>query len=397
MTQRPLDGIRVVDFTQWLAGPFATSILGDMGADVVKVERPDGGDGTRNIDRHYAPGLASYFLGINRSKRSIAVDLRNPEGQAAVRRLCEKADVVIENFRGGVMARLGLDYERLASENPRLVYCSISSFGPEGPLSKKAGMDIIVQAQGGIMGLTGEPGRAPVKVGSPIGDYAGAFLAVQGVLLALLARERFGFGQKVDISLLDGQVAMLANFLPGFVKAGEPSEPQGSGHPQLVPYQAFAASDTYLIVACLTEGFWQGLCRAIERPDLPEDPRFRTNADRVTHRQVLVPIIAEHLRARTAEEWITRLEAEDVPCCKVNRLADVVRDTQVRRNRMLVELESPQAGRYTTVGVPIGLAKTPGRISRPAPALGEHTDEVLAEAGLTPADLARLRAAGAVR
>ncbi len=397
MTQRPLDGIRVVDFTQWLAGPFASSILGDMGADVVKVERPDGGDGTRNIDRHYAPGLASYFLGINRSKRSIAVDLHNPEGQAAVRRLCQSADVVIENFRGGVMARLGLDYERLAGENPRLVYCSISSFGPEGPLSEKAGMDIIVQAQGGIMGLTGEPGRAPVKVGSPIGDYAGAFLAVQGVLLALLARERFGFGQKVDISLLDGQVAMLANFIPGFMKAGEPREPQGSGHPQLVPYQAFAASDTYLIVACLTEGFWQGLCRAIERPDLPEDPRFRTNADRVQHRQTLVPIIAEILRGRTADEWIARLEAEDVPCCKVNRLADVVSDAQVRRNRMLVELESPQAGRYTTVGVPIGLAKTPGRISRPAPALGEHTDEVLGEVGFTPAEVARLRAAGAIR
>ncbi len=391
-----LAGIRVVDFTRWLAGPVATSFLGDMGADVIKVERPTVGDETRYIDRVFGEGNSAYFLGNNRSKRSITIDLGDERGREVAKRLIGGADVLVENFRVGVMERLGLGYEDCRALNPRLVYCSISSFGPAGPYVKKPGMDLIVQAMGGVMGLTGEEGGRPLRVGSPIGDFVGAYQALFGVALALFHRERTGEGQRVDVALLDGQVSLLANYIPGFVVTGKPDGPVGVGHPQLVPYQVFQTADAPIVVACLNQGFWLALCRALEMPEVTEDPRFRGNADRVEHRAELIPILEARLREKTSAEWLAALEAADVPCARVSSLADLVNDPQVRENEMLVNVEHAVAGRTTVVGVPVKLRGTPGRVRRAAPLLGEHTDEVLAEIDYSPTEIASLREAGVV-
>jgi crotonobetainyl-CoA:carnitine CoA-transferase CaiB-like acyl-CoA transferase len=392
----PLDGVRVIDFSRWLAGPFATSILGDMGADVIKVERGSG-DGTRNLDRLFAPGLASYFLGLNRSKRSVLIDYRTKAGHEVVLQLVKTADVLVENFRPGVMDSLGLDFETLRGLNSRLVYCSISSFGSTGPIRDKAGMDLIVQAMGGVMGLTGEPDGLPMRAGAPIADFVGAFNAVIGISLALLHRERTGEGQLVSHALIDGQIAMLANYIPGFFLTGKPDRPVGVGHPQLVPYQLFETSDGFLVIACLTEEFWQRLCVVLGMEGLRDDPRFITNADRVEHRDQLIPIIERAVTTRTSAELSAALDAADVPCAPVHTLADLASHPQVAENEMFVELEQKTVGSYRVVGVPIKLSASPGRIRLPAPELGEHTEEVLAEIGVDANRLEELRELGVVR
>jgi crotonobetainyl-CoA:carnitine CoA-transferase CaiB-like acyl-CoA transferase len=375
----PLVDVRVVDLTRWLAGPFATSMLGDMGADVIKVEKPDKGDGTRTLDSVFVDGLSSYHLGLNRNKRSVAVDIARPEGREVVAELAKTADVLIENFRPGVMAELGLDYDDLRSVNPRLIYCAISSFGSTGPLRDKAGMDLILQAMGGVMGLTGEAGGPPYRVGVPIADYVGAYQAVTGIAMALLARQHTGAGQRVDVALLDGQLSLLANYIPGFLETGIPSGPVGHGHPQLVPYQLFPTSDGHLIIACLTERFWQGMCRSLELDALIEDPRFVTNEDRVRHRDALVPLIADATATYESQDLAAILDAADVPSAPVLSLAELLTHPQVLENEMLIELEQRRAGRYKVVGIPIKLRGTPGAIRIAAVELGEHTREILGE------------------
>jgi len=390
----PLAGVRVIDLTQFVVGPWLTTLLGDLGADVIKIERPGTGDGSRRLDRVFGEGMSSYFIGLNRSKRSIELDLHTPEGAEVVARLLDGADVLIANFRPGVMERLGLGYERLAERYPKLVYLSITAFGEEGPLASKPAMDIIVQAVGGVMGLTGEQGRPPVKVGAPVADFVGAYMAFGAVLLGLYVRQTQGIGQRVDVNLLDGQVSMLANFLTGFAMTGEPMGPQGGSHPQIVPYQVFQTRDSYIVVGCLTEGFWRGLCDVIGRPDLTDDPRFLTNADRVQHRADLVPILSEIFGARPSSAWLALLEERGVPASAVNTTREVVANPQVRLNGMIVDATHPSLGPMTLVGNPFHLHATPPEPSRPAPLLGEHTVEVLRELGYDVADIERLGVRG---
>jgi len=392
----PLSGVRILDLTHIGAGPLATSMLGDMGADVVKVEPRGLGDPTRRYDDLFPGADSSYFMGINRSKRSIALDLKSAEGLRVLEQLLERSDVVIENYRPGALRRLGLDYDAVAKRRPAIVYCSISAFGVDGPYVDRAGMDIIVQGMGGLMGLTGERGEPPVKIGAPIADFIGSYLACFGISLALLAREKFGIGQLVTVSLLDGQIMTLANYVAGFHVNGMPDGPSGGQHPQIVPYQVFGASDGYLIVACLTEGFWRNLCKALDREDLAGDPRFELNRVRTRNRELLVPILAEILETRTRAEWVEILGRHDVPCGPVNTLADVFADPQVVHNQMTVGVEHPRAGRVVVPGVPVKLSATPGRVRRPPPMHGQHTDELLAGLGYSAADISRLRGDGVI-
>ena len=379
--KRPLSGVRIVDFTHFVAGPWATTMLGDFGADVIKIEHPTGGDGSRHLDNTFGAGMSSYFVGLNRSKRSLALDLSSQRGRAVIQRLIGTADVLIANFRPGVMERLGLGYESLAAKFPRLIYVSITAFGERGPLSHKPAMDIIVQAAGGIMGLTGEANRAPVKIGAPIADFVGSYLAFSAVSLGLYVREKHGMGQPIEINLLDGQVSMLANFMPGHAITGVPEGPQGGGHPQIVPYQVFETSDGNIVVGCLTQEFWLGFIKVLGLSELQDDPRFASNAARVANRDALVPMIAAAIRGRSKKHWLKDLMAQGVPCGEVASLGDVASNSQVRQNEMVVEMDHPKLGTVTIVGNPLKLRGTPPQIGRPAPTLGEHSQEILEELG----------------
>ena len=393
----PLAGYRVLELAHLVAGPVCGMLLADLGADVVKVEAPEGGDIARTVYDPLLGGDSAVFHTVNRNKRSVALDLRRPEGRAAFTRLVAGADVVVEAYRGGVAERLGIDYAALARGDPRLVYCSLSAFGPEGPWRDKPGLDMLVQALSGLMAVTGEPGGGPVLCGAPVLDTLGAFQAATGVLTALLHRERTGEGQRVDVSLLAGALLAHAARLSVFLVTGEEPGRQGSAHPYLVPFQAFAAQDGWIYVAAWVDRLWEPFCAALERPALAADPRFATRADRLRHRDALVAEVAPVFRARTVQEWMARLGKHDVLCAPVNRYRDLADDPVVRASGMLVSQEHPRAGRLTTFATPIRLSRTPGGIRAPAPALGEHTDAVLREAGLAPEEIARLRAAGTAR
>jgi crotonobetainyl-CoA:carnitine CoA-transferase CaiB-like acyl-CoA transferase len=392
----PLDGYRVLELAHLIAGPVAGLYLADLGADVVKVESPDGGDAARTV--YAGPGGDSpVFLAVNRNKRSLALDLRRPEGRAVFRRLVERADVVIEAYRGGTAERLGIDYASLAPCNPRLVYCSLSAFGPTGPWRDKPGLDMLVQAMGGLMAVTGEPGGGPVLTGAPVVDTIGALLAGQGILTALLHRERSGEGQRVDVSLLDGLLLAHVARLSVFLATGEEPGRLGSAHPHMAPFQAFRCRDGWIYVAVWLERLWPPFCEAIERPDLAADPRFATGAARVRHRAALAAALDEVFATATVEEWLARLQARDVLCAPVNRYRDLPTDPQVVASGMLVEQDHAPAGRIRTLATPVRFSRTPGTVRTPAPALGEHTDAVLAEAGLAPDEIDRLRADKVVR
>jgi formyl-CoA transferase/CoA:oxalate CoA-transferase len=331
------------------------------------------------------------FLTVNRNKRSVALDLARPQGRAVFERLVARADVVIEAYRGGVAERLGIDWTRLAPLNPRLVYCSLSAFGPDGPWRDKPGVDMLVQAMGGLMAVMGEPDGPPVLCGAPVLDTIGALMAGQGILTALLHRERTGQGQRVDVSLLNGTLLAHAARLAIFLATGEEPGRWGSGHPYIVPFQAFEARDGWVYVAVWVDRLWAPFCDAIERPALAADARFASRADRLARRAELTALLAEVFRARTVADWMARLETHDVLCAPVNRYADLPNDPQVIATGMLVEQDHPRAGRFRTLDTPIRFTETPGTLRTPSPALGEHTDAVLAESGLAPAEIAGLR------
>jgi crotonobetainyl-CoA:carnitine CoA-transferase CaiB-like acyl-CoA transferase len=391
-----LSGVRVLDFSHQAAGPWATSLLGDMGADVIKIEKPGRGDSIRYADRsgRLPPEIGGLnFQGLNRNKRGITIDIGTPQGVALVQRLAKDADVVVENFRPGVMDRHEIGYQHLRKINPRIVYCSITAFGPRGPLAQKPGMDLIIQATGALMGHTGEEGGPPIKSAPPVADINTGIYAAYGICGALFERERSGEGQHVEVAMLDAVLSLFADNAANVLTEGVKFGKFGSGHPDLVPYQAFPASDGYFIVACLTNAFYKRLAAALGRDDLLNDPRFATNPSRVKHRDHVVGVLSEIFKQNTCDHWIRLLEANDIPTCRVNRLEDVLHSEQIKENGLVVERQDEKRGRISILGPPVHLSRTQTTFERLAPAIGEHTDEVLREFGLGDAEIADLHAA----
>src|SRR5215470_11621385 len=349
----PLSGYRVLELAHLIAGPACGMYLADMGADVIKVENPDAGDASRTAYGRHLRGESVVFVTVNRNKRSIGLDLARPEGREVFARLVERSDVVIEAYRGGVAERLGIDYDSVVARNPQIIYCSLSAFGPTGPWREKPGLDMLVQAMGGLMAVTGEPDGAPILTGAPVVDTIGALLAGQGIVTALLHRERTGQGQRVDICLLDGLLLAHAARLSIYLATGDEPGRHGSAHPYLSPFQAFAASDGWIYVAAWLDRLWAPFCAAIERNDLLADERFATNEARVKNRAALTEILVPIFGRATVKEWMARLEAREVLCAPVNRYADLPTDPQVAATRMLVTDTHPRGGGFTTLGTPV--------------------------------------------
>jgi crotonobetainyl-CoA:carnitine CoA-transferase CaiB-like acyl-CoA transferase len=392
-----LEGMKVLDFTQILAGPFCTMLLADMGADVIKIEKPDGGDDTRRFGPPFIKGESAAFMGINRNKRSIVLDLKNERGVEAARYMLKKADVMVQNSRPGAMERLGLGYEDVRRSNPAIIYCTISGFGTTGPYKDKAGFDLVAQGMSGLMSITGFPDSPPAKVGVPVADLNTGMYAAYAILSAYIHRLKTGKGQHIDASLLESGLAYTVYESTTYFATGEVAAPQGSAHRMLAPYQAFATRDGYINIGAANQSNWERLCRAIGRLDLLEDPRFSSNAKRMEHVKELTPIMEKTFLTQTTAYWVELLERAGVPCGPIYNMAQVYADPQVQARNMVVETEHPIAGRIKNIGIPIKLSETPGVIRRPAPALGQHTDEVLAEFGYSPADIERLKECGAVR
>ena len=392
----PLDGIRVVDLSRVVAGPFCTMTLADMGADVVKLEEPGRGDESRAFGPPFHGGESPYFLSINRNKRSCTVNLKHEAGKAVLRRLLQDADVLIENFRPGAMARLGFDYDAVAAVHPQLVYCSISGFGDSGPDAARPGYDLIVQGEAGLMGVTGEADGPPTRVGTSIADLASGLMAAQGILLALYARQSTGRGQHVRVAMLDAVASLLTYNTGIYFASGESPGRRGNDHPSVAPYQTLRAKDGWINLGVANDSLWARYCGAIERPDLRDDPRFATAPARVEHRQVLIPIIEALTAARTVREWMDLLGAAGVPCGRIRNVAEVCTNPQLVERGKVVERPHPTAGAVRMIGQPIELSDTPARIETAPPLLGEQTDAVLREAGYSETEIAALRSAGAI-
>lgn len=403
MTQ-PLEGVQVLDLTRALAGPYCTMVLGDLGADVIKVERPGLGDESRGwgppfVGQPYGPypGESAYFLAANRNKRSITVNLQSLPGQEIIRRLVTWCDVLVENFRTGVLDGLGLGYEDLRAVNPGLVYCSISGYGRTGPYAQRPGYDFIIQAEGGMMAVTGPEEGPPSRVGVPIVDITAGMFATVAVLAALRARERTREGQRVDISLLDTQVALLTNVASNYLVGGAQPRRYGNAHPNLAPYEAFRARDRWFALAVGNERQWAALCDLIGQPGLKDDPRFATNSARVSHRPELLAVLGEIFLTRTAGEWLAVLQEAGLPCGPINTVPEVFQHPQVSPRELILEVGHPTAGPVRLPGFPYKISETPARLHRPPPLLGQHTEEVLMGLlGYSAEEVAALRAQNAV-
>ncbi len=391
------DNLIVVDLTRALAGPYCTMMLGDMGAEVIKVERPGTGDDARSWGAEFTAGFNSYFVSINRNKKSITVDLKTAKGQKIVQDLVKTADVFVENFQPGVAKKLNLDYETVKINNPRLVYCSITGFGSAGPDFKRPGFDLIAQGMGGIMGFTGEKGRQPVKVGVAIGDICAGMFAAFGIMRALWHREKTGKGQFVETSLLEGQVALLTFQAGRYFTTGISPEPEGNIHPLIAPYESFPAKDGYINIAAGNDNLWKRLCELLDLTKLIDDPRFKTNPDRVENRWELIPLIEEKTKRFSKTELLDMLTKAGIPNGPINTLKEVFDSPQVKALGMLQEVTHPTAGKLKVTGVPIKLSEAPGKISLPPPLLGEHTEEILSRfLGCGPKEIEQLRKQGIV-
>ncbi|SFM43210.1 CaiB/BaiF CoA transferase family protein [Thermodesulforhabdus norvegica] len=396
-SDKPLKGIKVLDLSRVLAGPYCSMMLGDLGADVIKVEKPGEGDETRAWGPPNAGGESAYYLCVNRNKRSITVDMKTPEGQEIIRKLAERSDVVLENYKVGTLQRLGLGYEDLKKINPRLIYCSITGFGQYGPYKDRPGYDFIIQGMGGIMSITGEPDGPPMKVGVAIVDITAGLFACSSILAALYHRERTGRGQYIDIALLDSVVAWLANVGSNYLISGELPKRYGNAHPNIVPYEPFKTKDgTYIAVGVGNDRQWQVFCKIIGLEELAKDPRFATNPQRVVNRKELIPIIAGKMLEKTSEEWLRELEKNKIPCGPINTLDRVFSDPQVQARQMVVEVPHPTAGSIKLVASPMKFSDTPCTVDRYPPLLGEHTEEVLSELGYSAEEIARLRKKGVI-
>ena len=385
----PLEGITVLDLTRVLSGPYCTMLLADMGARVIKIEQPGKGDDTRAWGPPFTNGESAYFLSINRNKESVTLDFKHADGRAILEQLAARADVLVENFRPGTLTRLGLDYESLASRFPSLVYCSISGFGQTGPRSKQPGYDAVIQGEGGLMSITGAADGPPYRLGVAIADIVSGMFAAYGVALALLARERTGRGQQVDLALLDAVTALLTYQAGNFFANGRVPARLGNRHPSIVPYEVFAASDGDFVLAVGNDEQWKKFCAVAQ---LTGVERFETNRQRVTGYDELRPIVAAAVRSRPRHYWIERLSAAGVPCGSVRNLQEVFDDPQLAAREMVARLEHAVAGPLKLLGVPVKLSDTPGGVRTPPPTLGQHTDTVLRnDLGLPAAEIDRLR------
>ena len=391
-----LAGVRVLDLTRALAGPYCTLMLGDHGADIVKVEMPGTGDETREWMPPQIGGISAYYLSINRNKRSITLDLKHPDGKRVLERLIERSDVVVENFSPGTLARLGFPDDRIRAINRRAIVCHISGFGQDGPGRAWPAYDLIVQGMGGIMSLTGDVGQDPVMVGVPQADMVAGMFAAFAIAAALVARERIGEGQVIDASMLGGQVALLSRQAARFFADGTVPKPEGNIHASIVPYQTFRASDGHVNVGVANNALFERFCRALELDDLLADARFVDNPARVAHRREIVPIIEKRLAALSKDEVVRRLREANVPVGPINRLDEVFADPVVRHLGLVAEMDHPTAGRVRAPGIPVRLSGTPPSVRTPPPLLGQHTDEVLRDLGYSEGEIVALRRDGAV-
>ena len=394
---KPLMGIRVLDLSQFLAGPYGTMILGDLGAEVLKIELPEKGDGSREMPPHFLHGQSGYFLSMNRSKKSMTLNLKSVAGLDIFYDLVRQSDVVYDNFRPGILERLCIDYDTLKSINPRIISCSVSGYGHTGPLKDRPAFDLVMQAMGGIMSYTGPLDGEPVRMGAPMGDLAGGIFAAHGVLAALYQRERTGEGRRVDVALLDSQVALLIYRAVYYFLAGEIARPAGSGHVSAVPIGAFKTQDSHIVIDANGDKFWRALCVALEHPELADDPRFVNRAGRLEHVDELMAVLQEIFVTRPGAEWLQRLEAAGVPCGPINTVDRVLSNPQVLARHMVVEVEHAAYGRIKLPGTPIKMNDMDDTDLLAPPTLGEHTTSVLTEwLGMSMSQVEQLRQQGVI-
>ncbi|MCA3337034.1 MAG: CoA transferase [Roseomonas sp.] len=393
----PLSGLRVLDLTRVLAGPTCTQMLGDLGAEVIKIERPEAGDDTRGFAPPFVPNTkeSAYFVGVNRNKKSVTLDIAKPEGQAIIHKLLEHCDILVENFKVGALAKYGLGYEQLAKTHPRLIYCSITGFGQTGPYAPRPGYDALIQAMGGVMSLTGEPNGSPQKVGVPVADLFAGLYGCIGILAAVNHRNSTGQGQQIDIGMLDTHVAWLANQGMNYLATGENPARLGNQHPNIAPYQEFPTKDGYLILAVGNDPTFERFCKAFGQEALLADPRFATNPIRVQNRQLVTDTLTPVMKSKTTAEWIDALEALKIGCGPINTLEQVFADPHVQAREMVVEMAHGSGETVKVIANPVKLSATPPSYRSPPPVLGEHTEEVLASVlKMSASDIAALREKG---
>jgi len=391
----PLAGIKVLDLTRVLAGPYGTMILCDLGAEVIKVERPGVGDIGRG-NGPFLDGVSSYFLGLNRGKKSITVDLATDGGRQLILRLVQHCDVLVENFVPGDMKKFGLDYDAVSQHNPRIIYASCSGFGQTGPYAGKPALDVVVQGMGGIMSVTGQEGGPPVRVGASVGDIAAGMFLCIGVLAALQERERSGRGQRVDVAMMDCQIALLENAFARYFATGEVPRALGSRHALFTPFQAFATKDGYVVVAIIgTE--WPLFCAVLDIVEFIDDPRFQSSELRTKHYSVLQPVLEQRMKTKTTQQWLVELEQVGIPCGPINTIDIVATHPQTQAREMVVEVPHPTLGKVKLINSPIKLSRTPSQVAQPSPELGEHTEEVLISLlGLDKNEVEKLRRSGSI-